>query len=180
MTMALLADKSALGAINRPLLVRLASCGAGEITSEAIWIDANRSNEARRTTTLGCLPTINSYACVPVDLREFPTYKGTCNGVVTPNECGQVDIEQPLFLNTHPPIDNAQIHVRWMAKDERGQRIVGSTSREFQRVETIADEVCRHARCEGADIIATEDCRTTGVRSKVAVQYASSSSVSAR
>jgi len=36
------ADTSALGAINRRLLVRLASFGAGEIPSEAIWIDANR------------------------------------------------------------------------------------------------------------------------------------------
>ncbi len=33
------------------LLARLASFDAGEIASEAIWIDANRSNEARRTTT---------------------------------------------------------------------------------------------------------------------------------
>ena len=36
---------------NDPIVVRLASFGAGEIASEAIWIDANRSNEARRTTT---------------------------------------------------------------------------------------------------------------------------------
>ncbi len=46
----ILADKSALAAINRALLVRLASFAASEIASEAIWIDANRSNEAWRTT----------------------------------------------------------------------------------------------------------------------------------
>jgi hypothetical protein len=32
------------------VVVRLASFGAAEIAFEAIWIDANRSNEARRTS----------------------------------------------------------------------------------------------------------------------------------
>ncbi len=32
------------------VVVRLASFGASEIASEAIWIDANWSNEARRTS----------------------------------------------------------------------------------------------------------------------------------
>src|SRR6266446_5330403 len=90
-------------------------------------------------------------------LTNLPTYEGVCDSVVTTDERRQVDVEQRLILNAHTPVDHAQIHLRWMAKDERGQRIVGGTSCESQCVETVADKVCRHARCKVADIIAPKN-----------------------
>src|SRR5437667_591826 len=94
-------------------------------------------------------------------LTELSTHKGASNSVVTADERRQVDVEQCLILHAHPAIDHVQIDLRWMAKDERGQRVVGSPPRESQRVETVADEVCRHARREGANVIATEHSCST-------------------
>src|SRR5436190_18357286 len=90
-------------------------------------------------------------------LMEFSTHEVVRDGVMTADECRQVDVEQRLSLNAHPSIDHAQIYLRWVAKDERGQRIMGSPSCKFQCIEPIADKICRHSRREIANVIATKD-----------------------
>src|SRR5260370_12881360 len=77
-----MADTSALAAINRALLVRQASFGAGEIASEAIWIDANRSNELWRTTTDGRMSSLMGIIVPQMRRRSNGTQRSAQSGTL--------------------------------------------------------------------------------------------------
>ena len=71
-------------------------------------------------------------------------------------ERGHIDIQQPLFLNPYPAIDDTQVNVRRVTKDERRQRVMDGPTGQRKRIEPVADEVCRHARRERANVIAAK------------------------
>lgn len=84
---------------------------------------------------------------------QFTTREGACNGVVTLNERREIDIQQRLVLNSDPAIDDAQIDLGRMTKDQRGQGVMDGPTCKRERIEPIADEVCRHAGREVANVI---------------------------
>src|SRR5579884_3466977 len=94
-------------------------------------------------------------------LAQFSPHKGAGNSIVTTDQGGQIDIEQGLILHAHAAIDDAQVDTRWMTEDKRGQRIMWRAAGEFQRIETIADEVGSHAGGKIADIVTTQDGRAS-------------------
>ena len=92
-------------------------------------------------------------------LTQFVAHEGAGDGVVTLDECGQIDSEQLLILYAHTAIDDAEIDAGRLAEDDGGQGIVDGSARESEGVEAVADNVGGHAWREIAYVVATEDLR---------------------
>jgi len=85
---------------------------------------------------------------------QFSSCKSKGDSVMAFDEYGEINVEQLLFLDTYTPVDNAQIYLGRVAKDERGQGVVNCSSCQVKRVKTVSYEIGCHSRCEKANIVA--------------------------
>src|SRR3954451_16864960 len=99
-----------------------------------------------------------------VSSSQFPPGQRVSYSVVPLDEHGQVHIEQLAVLDTHMPVDDAQVYVGRLAEDERSERIVTRPPRKAEGVEPVADEIRRHAWGEHADVVTSERRRAAAGR----------------